>query len=297
MGETLRLEWHEIAPSGAVSLVVRHGDFPAASQAHTHDFAEVFVVESGSAVHDRDGGEHPLEAGDVVFVAPETVHRFVTPTADFRLTNVAFPEPFLSVLKEAIPEAGPFWSRPPSSITLDGTQRARVLRVTHDLARTNTRLVLVQLLVEILLAARAGIETRTAPAWVYEALEEWQKDEVAVRQGVAGLAAIAGRSREHVSRTISRAMGERAIDVTNATRLELAATLLRTSDDSIARVALRVGFSGLSHFYRLFKQRFGVTPGRYRSAGQAVLDPRDRSTSDRRIHGADAPSSTRSVSG
>lgn len=273
MGEALKLEWDEIAPPGTASLVVRHGDFPAVSQIHTHDFAELFVVESGSAVHDRDGSEHALESGDVVFVVPETVHRFVTPTADFRLTNVAFPVSFLSVIREAIPEGERVWTRHTESIGLDTPQKVRVLRVTHDLARSNTRLVLVQLLVEILLSAQTATEPRGQPSWVQEALEVWQKDEVAVGQGVAGLAAIAGRSREHVSRTVRSATGERAIDVINETRLELAATLLRTTDESIARVASRVGFSGLSHFYRLFKGRFGVTPAIFRRAGRAVVDP------------------------
>lgn len=273
MGEALRLEWDEIAPPGAASLVVRHGDFPAVSQIHTHDFAELFVVESGSAVHDRDGSEHPLESGDVVFVVPETVHRFVTPTADFRLTNVAFPVSFLSVVREAIPEGERVWTRHTESICLDATQTVRVLRVTHDLARSNTRLVLVQLLVEILLSAQTGTDPRGQPSWVQEALEAWQKDEVAVRQGVSGLAAIAGRSREHVSRTVRSATGERAIDVINETRLELAATLLQTTDESIARVASTVGLPGLSHFYRLFKGRFGMTPAMFRRAGQTVIDP------------------------
>lgn len=159
-------------------------------------------------------------------------------------------------------------------IGLDPAQRIRILRMADELAKSDTRLILLQFLVEILLSARTAGHPPGQPAWVWEALAAWQQDEVALKQGVTGLAAIAGRSREHVSRTLGAATGQRAIDVINNTRLELAANLLQTTDESISRIALRVGFSSLSHFYRLFKGRFGQTPGMFRRVRQAVVDPK-----------------------
>ncbi|TWV99043.1 helix-turn-helix transcriptional regulator [Chitinophaga pinensis] len=43
-------------------------------------------------------------------------------------------------------------------------------------------------------------------------------------------------------------------------RLEQAAFLLRTQTDSIGDIAYRSGFENISHFYRLFRNAFGMTP-------------------------------------
>jgi AraC-like DNA-binding protein len=43
-------------------------------------------------------------------------------------------------------------------------------------------------------------------------------------------------------------------------RLEQAAFLLRTQSDPIADIAYRSGFENISHFYRLFRNAFGMTP-------------------------------------
>ena len=48
--------------------------------------------------------------------------------------------------------------------------------------------------------------------------------------------------------------------------LEWAASQLAVSADSIASLAIRAGFADQSHFTRAFKERYAVTPARYRAA-------------------------------
>lgn len=52
-------------------------------------------------------------------------------------------------------------------------------------------------------------------------------------------------------------------------RLNHAAELLRTSQDSVADIALRVGYSDISYFGRLFRNAYQMTPGVYRRAHRA----------------------------
>ena len=47
-------------------------------------------------------------------------------------------------------------------------------------------------------------------------------------------------------------------------RLQLSQSLLCTSDDSIELIAHQSGFSNLSHFYKIFQQRVGLSPAQYR---------------------------------
>jgi AraC-like DNA-binding protein len=47
-------------------------------------------------------------------------------------------------------------------------------------------------------------------------------------------------------------------------RLELTGFLLRTSAQSIAEIAYTAGFENVPHFYRVFKNNYGVTPAQWR---------------------------------
>ena len=51
---------------------------------------------------------------------------------------------------------------------------------------------------------------------------------------------------------------------TNERRMEYAALMLGSTDTSIENIAHDCGIENLSHFYRLFRARYGVTPRRYR---------------------------------
>jgi len=47
-------------------------------------------------------------------------------------------------------------------------------------------------------------------------------------------------------------------------RLDLARILLEEKDLTVSSAAHRIGYSNISYFSRVFKRRFGVTPGKYR---------------------------------
>lgn len=48
-------------------------------------------------------------------------------------------------------------------------------------------------------------------------------------------------------------------------RLEKAKSLLLTTDDTVAAIAKKVGYPDANYFSRLFRQRVGITPNKYRS--------------------------------
>jgi AraC family transcriptional regulator, alkane utilization regulator len=57
-----------------------------------------------------------------------------------------------------------------------------------------------------------------------------------------------------------------------AWRTSKAASLLRGSQESIAAIALRVGYDSEAAFNKAFKRTLGVTPGAYRR-GAAIDGP------------------------
>ena len=86
------------------------------------------------------------------------------------------------------------------------------------------------------------------------------------RLDVDDLAAAAGLSRAHFSREFRRAFGESPHAYLLTRRLERAAALLRTTDNSVAEICLAVGLQSVGSFTTSFKRSFGRTPTAYRAA-------------------------------
>ena len=77
-----------------------------------------------------------------------------------------------------------------------------------------------------------------------------------------------------VNRQLKRILNTTATDVVNRARMDYAGRRLVMSDDKIVSISLQCGLSNLGHFYQLFKQRFGMSPGRYRRRKSSVVhDP------------------------
>lgn len=81
---------------------------------------------------------------------------------------------------------------------------------------------------------------------------------------VAEAAAVCQCSPSHFMRWFKQMTGQSFTGYLNACRLNAAAELLRTTDDTVLAVAERTGFKNLSYFNRAFKDRFGLTPSQYR---------------------------------
>jgi len=73
------------------------------------------------------------------------------------------------------------------------------------------------------------------------------------------LARIAGYSPNYLATVFRQATGQTVHAFINQTRLELARSILLTSDEPITSVAFRLGFSSSQHFARAFRDYFGRT--------------------------------------
>ena len=90
--------------------------------------------------------------------------------------------------------------------------------------------------------------------------------------GVDELARAAGLSRAHFSREFRRAFGETPHAYLVTRRLERAASLLRSTDRSVADVCLSVGLQSVGSFTTSFTRTYGVSPTVYRAAFPPAAD-------------------------
>jgi AraC-like DNA-binding protein len=82
---------------------------------------------------------------------------------------------------------------------------------------------------------------------------------------VDDLARAAGLSRAHFSREFRRAFGESPHAYLLSRRLERAAGLLRTTDQSVAEICFSVGLRSVGSFTTSFTRTYGMSPTAYRA--------------------------------
>ncbi len=82
---------------------------------------------------------------------------------------------------------------------------------------------------------------------------------------VSELAKEAGMSEVYLRRLFSRLLGKSPQSFIRDERLRIARELLLHTDRTVERIALETGFETTSYFYRAFRNRYGTSPGRYRT--------------------------------
>lgn len=78
------------------------------------------------------------------------------------------------------------------------------------------------------------------------------------------LGALTGYVPLHVLRLFKAETGKTPHEYLSELRMTQARNLLLNTDAPIARIASECGFQSASHFQTFFKQKFGITPGRFR---------------------------------
>lgn len=81
---------------------------------------------------------------------------------------------------------------------------------------------------------------------------------------VAELAKQAGLSRSVFAARFSELLDEAPLAYAARWRIQLAARLLETTDDSVLEIAMKVGYESEAAFNRAFKREFELPPARYR---------------------------------
>jgi AraC family transcriptional regulator, dual regulator of chb operon len=245
---------------------------------HTHDFAEVFWVEKGKGVHRRNGKREGIEPGVICFVRPEDGHGFDARVNDgLAIMNVAFSRGVVKELRERYGkefEAWPWEGKSGARVEAGTVVTQRLTRWAQELAEhPGSRLRLDRFLIDLLTMAGSGpaaAKKGAGPDW----LEAGRKGFCSPEQfagGVERFSELAGRSPEHVNRTLRATLGVTTTEFINELRLDWAQRQLRMTEVDVTGLAMDAGFENVSYFIRIFKGRYGMTPGAYRERNRGPL--------------------------
>lgn len=269
--------WSELVPPGAWFHLARIFFVQGRpSRLHTHDFPEIFWIESGIAGHQINETEEQLFPGDMVFIRASDRHRMhPVDAAGFVMVNLAFPARLLAEVMKRDPEIRCLYgdrTELPFRCKLAAVQIAQLREEVRRLTtRELRRIAGERLLLTLYLAALPSPDSpaTTLPDWLQNALHSLAQPKH-FSAGVPAFVKLCGRSPEYVARTCRSCLGKSPTELVNQIRLTHAARELRLGTRPILDLALESGFGTLAHFYKLFTAEYGTTPRRYRIEHQEV---------------------------
>lgn len=252
---------------------------------HRHEFAEIVVITSGRGLHVVGRETWPLVAGDAFVIGGARAHEY-RDLKDLRLINVLFQPARLRLeLSDLTTLAGYH-----ALFGLDSAWRK------HRSFQGRLHLPPRDLDALLVMIDRLDEELRERPpafAFLATALfmqiigflsrcygrsrNSDSRDQLRIAETIAhlekhfptsvnldDLAAIARMSKRSFMRAFQAATGLPPIAYLIQLRVNRAASLLRSSHESVTDIAFRTGFADSNYFSRQFSKLLGVSPRQYR---------------------------------
>ncbi|MBY0012927.1 helix-turn-helix domain-containing protein [Paenibacillus typhae] len=251
---------------------------------HSHDFSELVVILSGSAVHIIEGREYPVTAGQVFLIHSGVSHGYKN-VEDIEYVNVMFqPEellqqPELRLLPgfQALFYIEPFYRQEmyfKGMLTLDAGQLLEATKLLDlILSEHERREDGYRLMVRTYFTALVGMLSR------YYQNSSGGEDNKALRIGEAvtyieehflqpvtlqSMADMAYMSTRQFLRVFTRNYKTTPMDYVIRKRLDYSCLLLQNPELPVSRVAMDSGFHDQNYYARQFRKHFNCTPTEFR---------------------------------
>lgn len=276
-----------LTPGDPLMIIRREPQIPYPM--HTHSFAELVIILSGTGHHRVAGQQLPIAAGDVFVIQGTRAHGYEH-LSDLHLVNVLFDPALLeSPLYDltrlpgfhALFSLEPKWrgeGESASHLSLDSkrldTAMGLVERIEDELRdgedgyRFMAQVHFLRMVGELSRwysgAAHPGARRLSRIGAALGHLEHHLDENV----GLDELVAISGFSPSTLNRAFRRAVGLPPSAYHLRLRIRKAADMLRTTDMSVTEIAGRTGFDDANYFARVFRKTMGISPSVYRKRGE-----------------------------
>lgn len=258
---------------------------------HWHEELEAIVVTQGSAIFACDSERFELEAGEGCFINSNVIHAvWNTGESSCLLHSVVFHPRLVGGSPESV-----FWHNYVLPIVEDSALRMKPLSAQDDSTMLNAiesawqacaqeppafeltvRDALSQLLVPLVQQTRQqGFAPTTAEQRQSNRLKTmltYMREHLDVDISVADIARSASVSESECLRCFRASLGTSPMRYLRQLRLSKAESLLRDTNESIARIGEQCGFLEKSYFTRRFKEQYYMTPSEFRKSFQVSYE-------------------------
>lgn len=219
---------------------------------HSHDFYEWVLIAEGICSQLIDDVSVSLKKMQGVLIPPEAKHKFTSQSSDVRLISLSVEASELCRFFEAFELTLPTEVR---TFSVSEDDLHVILRLlSGDVS--NRKLLLSHLVVRYGNSTQAKAEI---PKRLEAATELMSKAEN-LKEGINAYIRLSGYSQSQLSRLLKKHYGRGLNDYVKEMRLLSAYKRITLTDEYIEDIAEAVGYESFSHFSKIFKERFGITP-------------------------------------
>ncbi len=243
---------------------------------HDHNFYEIFYVIEGQITHVYNDKKERLVMGDIRLLRPNDCHSFIRennePCAhrDVIITKDLFKNACnyidSSILDQITRSSTPLKSNLPISELLRFENDFSSMFFLPSENSTFTRNSMTNILVvELLRVFLNNSQTKlgNVPSWLKEIIPNMSTP-IAMREGIEFILHNIGYDRSYICRAFKKFIGCTMTEYLRERRLELAATILLTSDKTVAQVCEEIGFESIPYFTVSFKNKYALSPKQFK---------------------------------
>ena len=270
-------------------IIVQRCEVRESSEFHRHSFIEIAYVESGRGVHEiADGFVSAIEEGDLVLFNAGVAHRYKVAKPDVLVVynclfdpavlvaSVSKSDDFINIVYSFLfgQAAGPEEDQKPYIVLKNAGSVAGIIREMfseykgkqNGYTKVNGA-NLTRLLISVFRLKLSGREESSGAykKAVAESAIKYINEYYAERISCETLAARAYLSTGYFHRVFKEIAGETPVRYLQNVRLGHATEMLRETELPVQTVASRVGYSDMKHFYKIFGEKYRMTPAAYRS--------------------------------
>ncbi len=271
-----------LPPGDPLKIIRREPQIPY--PLHTHSFAELVLITSGTGGHRVEDGLVPVGAGDVFVIRGEKAHGYEK-LKDLYLINVLFQPSLLEYPMQDLTRLAGFHAL--FSLEPQWRDGGETVHLHLDAGRLDAALTLVERIESELRVREEGYRFMAAAHFLrlVGELSRWYsgashpgarrlfrigKALSLMEHRLEGpitseeLVSLTGLSISTLNRAFHRAVGLSPLAYHMRLRLRRAGEVLRSTDLSITETAGRCGFDDANYFARCFKKTMGCSPREYR---------------------------------
>lgn len=253
---------------------------------HNHNYVEVIYMCSGHTTHIIDGVEIELQAGELLFLNQNAVQEIYPASYDDVAVNfIILPEFFdtplmmlgseenllrtflIECLKNGNQDISCLHFKVADILPIQNLVENLIWTLMYrqpnkrSINQTTMGLLFLQLLnhIDKMELGKDHLEQELIFT-VFQYIEENYRD-----GELSELAERLGYDLYWMSRLIKKQTGKNYKELLQEKRLNQAAYLLSCTMLSITDISLHVGYSNFSYFYKIFKNKYGISPRQYRN--------------------------------
>ncbi len=250
---------------------------------HLHDYTEITITVSGTAIHNYAGKEYQIKCGDVFVISGDIAHSFHSVSPDFLIHNVmyrpdkvAFPSEYIQklpgyqalfIIEPTHRDSARAW------LSLNEVQLARTVEIVHKLdEELKTReigfegLTYAWLLELLITLSRYYTFSTSEKAGGFLKLGEtiaWLETNYHKEFDLDYLSRKAGMSERHFLRMFKKSFKTSPLQYVMNLRIRHACKLLDSGKVNISEAAHATGFEDSNYFSRQFRRFTGLSPRDY----------------------------------